>query len=232
MSTQPLDNDIALGLAVRKRLRLGGFGVAALICSALFLIEDEHLPLTELIGPMIIFAGLPGGILGLLMAELACLFIPSQWRLRRALVARRPAATWLTKTRTVLKYALVLGLPAFMLAVTIPLYTRKNLQARVAYAWQQTDRLRVAVEDFHREHRRLPADAQALGALGHRTDYPDGGYFQLATGGRIRISFTVKADLRDGTTVLTPHINASKLHWVCAIEGAIEQRYLPHSCRE
>jgi hypothetical protein len=226
------ESDIEIGLLVRSRIRLVGFLGGAVLCALVFVITDEHMPLAQTLLPALLFAALPGAIAGLVLAEIGRTLFPNQWRLRRALLARRATATWLTNVGTTVKFVLVLGIPALMLTVAIPVYQHKNLRARVAYAWEQTANLRTAVENFYREHHQLPTSADALGTTGHRTDYPDGGYFRLESNGRIRITFTVKPALRSGTIVQSPTFEESKLRWACTIEGSIKRQYLPVSCRE
>ena len=235
MGTASAAFDIGNALVLRKRIRHAGFFSGALL-GILTLVFTGRFELQTSFAQTLLIAGslgtVFGGASGAVLAEIGRWFIPGQWRLERELTARRPRARGVARITVALKYALVFGIPLLIAMVVIPIHKDRDLQARIAYAWQETGALRQAVEDFHTEHRALPADARALGAVGHRTDYPDGGYYLLESNGRVRIRFTVKPELVNGAVVLTPKIKNDKLQWVCTSEGEFEQRYLPRSCRE
>ena len=123
-----------------------------------------------------------------------------------------------------------LAVPLIILAVVLPVHHDKNLQARVSYALSETRAVKQAVQEFYIENDQLPNDAAALGEVEH-LDYPDGGFYQLEANGRVLIHFTVKPELKKGSLLLTPEPGDDKIVWTCSAHGAIDQRYLPTSCR-
>ncbi|MFT4561152.1 MAG: hypothetical protein ACI9BW_000892 [Gammaproteobacteria bacterium] len=88
----------------------------------------------------------------------------------------------------------------------------------------------TAITAFVSEHRRLPRNAQELGT-NPKAPYPDGGYFELEQNGIIRIRFTVKRELKNGSIIYTPRVNDESVQWDCVTDGDIVQKYVPRDCR-
>ena len=124
----------------------------------------------------------------------------------------------------------MLGIPVFAVFTSVNISNDMNMRSRVSYAVGETKALKSAIEAFHATHGRLPSTAQELGT-GGRYYYPEGGYYHLDTNGRVRIRFTVKPELKDGSIVLTPRFSYGEVTWACAAEGELHRRYLPSSCR-
>jgi hypothetical protein len=123
-----------------------------------------------------------------------------------------------------------LAIPLVMLAIALPVHRDKNMLARVSYALAETQTVQLAVQRFHTEHGEFPLAAAALDVAG-RVDYPDGGYFQLEANGVVRIRFTVKPELKNGSLLLTPSTDNGKVVWTCSVDGSMAAGYLPPSCR-
>ncbi|MFT5448952.1 MAG: putative RDD family membrane protein YckC [Gammaproteobacteria bacterium] len=123
-----------------------------------------------------------------------------------------------------------LAIPLALLAVAVQMHHNKNMNARVNYAIRETREVKLAVRQFHLEHGKFPADALELG-VAQRTGYPDGGYYELQVNGTLRIRFTVKPELKNGSLLLTPSVNSDKFVWRCSVEGTFDVDYLPSSCR-
>ena len=127
--------------------------------------------------------------------------------------------------------AVTVAIPLTMFAVVIPVQHEKNLHARVEYALTETSDLKREIRWFHLENDHFPPDAQALGT-GERHNYPDGGYYRLEDNGVVRIRFSFKPELKSGSILQTPKVTGDRFTWTCAVEGEIEHRYVPSSCRD
>ncbi len=127
--------------------------------------------------------------------------------------------------------AVMLVIPVFVLLTTTGVANTKNMRSRVAYAWVETNGLRTAVEMYQFENDRLPTDATELG-MGDRIDYPEGGYYELATNGAIRVRFTVRPELTNGSLLFVPETTDDGLEWKCSREGELHAKYMPAFCRD
>ncbi len=126
--------------------------------------------------------------------------------------------------------ALVLGIPVFVIYTFALVSYDMDLRHRVSYAITQTIELKAAVFKYYADENRLPANAAELGT-GSRTNYPDGGYYELEEDGVIRIRFTVKPELKNGSIILNPSFKDSGTIWECHFEGDIAPGHLPAACR-
>ena len=127
--------------------------------------------------------------------------------------------------------AVMLAIPVFALLINSGVTNTKNMRSRVAYAWQESNGLRAAVEMYQLENDRLPTDATELGT-GSRTDYPEGGYYELTTNGAIRVRFTVRPELTNGSLLFVPEMTDDGLAWKCVREGELHPKYMPAFCRD
>lgn len=126
--------------------------------------------------------------------------------------------------------ALALGIPVFVLYNFALVGYHMDLRHRVSYATMQTKELKDAVSEYYVDNNRLPANAAELGT-GTRTNYPDGGYYELEKDAVIRIRFTVKRELKKGSIVLNPSLEDDGITWDCRSEGDILHAHLPAACR-
>jgi len=127
--------------------------------------------------------------------------------------------------------ALVLGVPVFVLLNIVLIQNDMDMRYRTGYALREVKGLKFAVNEYYAEHGRLPTNAADL-SVGTRTNYPDGGYYELEEDGVIRIRFTVNPELKKGSIVLSPKLEEYLIIWECRSEGDIARKYLPSSCRE
>ena len=127
--------------------------------------------------------------------------------------------------------AVMLAIPVFALWTSAAVTNTKNMRSRVAYAWQESNGLRTAVEMYQFENDRLPTDTTELGT-GDRTDYPEGGYYELTTNGAIRVRFTVRPELTNGSLLFVPEMTDDGLEWKCVREGELHSKYMPAFCRD
>ncbi len=126
---------------------------------------------------------------------------------------------------------LALGIPVIVIYTFALVSYDMELRHRVAYAITETTLLKGAVSEYYLDKNRLPANATELGT-GTRTDYPDGGYYELEDDGVIRIRFTSKPKLMKGSIVVSPTVEEDRIIWECHADGDFAKKYLIARCRE
>ncbi len=126
---------------------------------------------------------------------------------------------------------LVLGVPVMVLLTTAQVANDRDLRFRIHYAIEEAADLKTAVQIFYIEHSAWPSNKAGLGTA-TKAHYPDGGYYQLEDDGVIRIRFTVKPELKQGSIVLVPRVENDNFVWQCGSEGDFAQQYLGRWCRE
>lgn len=127
--------------------------------------------------------------------------------------------------------ALVLFGPLGVLYIAAQTHHDMDMRHRVHYAINETRMNKTAVELYYVEFGKLPENANEIG-IGAKKFYPDGGFYYMEPGGKIRIRFSVKPELKNGSIVLTPNFGDEDLTWKCEIEGDIAQQFLPSDCRQ
>jgi hypothetical protein len=125
----------------------------------------------------------------------------------------------------ILIFALILGIHNMTLV-----RNEMMLRSRINYAHQQTASLRGALEMSYRTTGSWGAAEKELGTP-TRVGFPDGGYYELESGGVIRIRFTVIPRLKKISLIVTPRWEGEELVWQCQAEGEISQATLPANCR-
>jgi len=131
----------------------------------------------------------------------------------------------------VLSSALMLVIPVIVMYTAFQVSHDRDMRYRTIYAVSAVEGLQNAVYEYYVENSHLPANATELGT-GSRTDYPDGGYYELEEDGVIRIRFTVKPELKKGSIVLSPRFVDEQITWDCRSEGDFATEYLRSSCRK
>lgn len=127
--------------------------------------------------------------------------------------------------------AVVLAVPIFVMMTAIDVAKQKNMYARMAYAFSETYPLQEAVDSYYETTGHWPGTENEIG-LPLRQDYPAGGYYQLEDDGIIRIQFEVRPELKNGSILRVPIFEDGEVHRDCRVEGDIERRYVPSSCRD
>lgn len=125
---------------------------------------------------------------------------------------------------------ILIGGGAFLIYSMAEVTFTREIRARTSYAISHAGLLKIPIQSFYVEHGRLPDHALELGA-GERTSYPDGGFYELESGGVIRIRFEKLPELVDGSLTLTPVADGDDLEWTCETHGAIRPGNVPSICR-
>jgi hypothetical protein len=90
--------------------------------------------------------------------------------------------------------------------------------------------LKAAVQEYYLDVGRWPTNNREVGAA-TRVEFPDGGYYELEDDGVIRIRFTVKPELMQGSIVLSPTVGEDGVTWECRTDGGLEKKYMIAACR-
>lgn len=126
---------------------------------------------------------------------------------------------------------IAVGLPVFGLYSMALQQFDRELRHRISYAYGETRELRVALKAHYLSEDRWTDKSDDLGTP-VRSEYPDGGYFELEDDGIIRIRFTVIPKLKKIQLVVVPVWANDELDWQCRTEGQISQALLPSWCRD
>lgn len=127
--------------------------------------------------------------------------------------------------------ALVLGVPLYLMVAGIQFTHHKNMYARISYAMHAAQETKYAAQKFYLESGAWPQTETELG-MPMRHNYPAGGYFELQGNGSIRVQFEILPELKNGTILIEPQVDAGKVAWQCRAIGDIRRKYLPAGCRE
>jgi hypothetical protein len=127
--------------------------------------------------------------------------------------------------------AIGLAVPVFVLFNVALMMHDRDLIYRTNYAYWETANLKTAVAAYYDAFGDWPGPGSDLG-VPSRSDYPDGGYYELEDDGVIRIYFEVLPDLVKGTIVSSPVTGADGVTWKCRAEGEIARSHLPAECRD
>jgi len=127
--------------------------------------------------------------------------------------------------------AIVLSIPLFGMYNIALMQFDRELRHRIAYAYQETWKLRTALYEMHLDRGYWATTEEELG-VEIRAGYPDGGYFELEENGLIRIRFTVIPRLKRISVIVSPNWMDDELTWECRVEGEISQAILPSHCRD
>ena len=126
---------------------------------------------------------------------------------------------------------LVFLVPTFLLYVALKINFDQRLMYRTNYAVAQTKPLKVALIDYYEKNSKWPSLNEQQLDVATKVNYPAGGNYQLEEDGKIRIKFSIKAELKEGSILLSPELNGDQFIWNCRVEGNILDEHLPNACR-
>lgn len=131
---------------------------------------------------------------------------------------------------TLIELMIVVAIVGILAAVAIPAYQDYTVRARVTEGLSLASAAKLAVEEYHQTSDAWPTLAQSGYIAPSATDNVTS--IVLAdTLGVITITYTAAA--KGVILTLTPTVDAPSgvLTWVCAVNDAANNKYVPQNCR-
>jgi type IV pilus assembly protein PilA len=133
---------------------------------------------------------------------------------------------------TLIELMIVVAIVGILAAIAIPAYEDYTIRARVTDGISLSNGFKIAVEDSWNSSPTFPLTAMPASISNPSTDW-----VQAVTGdpnsGNIIVTFGGGASAMSGHTItLTPSLSFGQpVSWICQVDSASYDRYVPSNCR-
>ncbi|MBF0266464.1 MAG: hypothetical protein HQL46_14460 [Gammaproteobacteria bacterium] len=139
--------------------------------------------------------------------------------------------------KLLIEISIVITIIFLLSRIALPVYKEKINRVRFNYALSELlDKQKPLVDDYYKEHKRLPASASKISSS-TEIRFPDGGGTRIEENGIIHLWFDVIPELKEASIYLVPTVkndNKGSLSWRCDVSGKEKERiekYFGNTCK-
>lgn len=136
-----------------------------------------------------------------------------------------------TKGFTLIELMIVVAIVGILAAVAIPAYQDYTVRARVTEGLSLASSAKLAVEETYQSSNAFPATQSASGYTSPTATVNVASVAITNATGVITVTYTATAKSVVLTLTPTPDAATGGLTWVCAVNAAANNKYVPQNCR-